>query len=123
MRLIPVNGVGNISGTVDSLLLTDPSCSDPLVDTFNSVYLFDGFDVTPDDINQLNPNVEPVATADINYDATSGSYMYNLAFLPAGDYTIAATCNANMDLLESDNNLHFFDIKNVTVLANNTIFL
>jgi hypothetical protein len=59
----------------------------------------------------------------MNYDATMDKYVYTVAFLAAGDYTIAVTCNADVEDLNTSDNLQFFDIQNVTVLANDPIFL
>ena len=123
MNLISAASAGNVSGTVDPALLTAGSCSDALVDTYNAVYLYSGNKVTPDDIDQVNNNVGPFATTTINYDVTRNEYVYTAAFLPAGDYTIAVTCNADAENLNTSDNLQFFDIRNVTVLANDSTFL
>ncbi|MDH3390046.1 MAG: DUF4382 domain-containing protein, partial [Gammaproteobacteria bacterium] len=125
MRLAMSGMTGGIRGEVDSskLTATPPACSDTQVGTYNAVYVFEGHDVKPDDINQLGNNTEPFATTAITYDGASGKYLYEAAFLPAGNYTVAVTCNANLDDLEADDNLQFFDIRNVTVVKNNIIFL
>jgi hypothetical protein len=125
MRLVMSGMTGGIRGEVDSskLMATPPVCSDTQTGTFNAVYVFDGHDVTPDDINQLGNYSGPVATTTVNYDSASGRYFYEAAFLPPGNYTVAVTCNANLDDLETDENLRFFDIQNVTIVANNIIFL
>jgi len=123
VRLVKGDNFGHSRGIVDPALLTAASCSDPLVDTFNSVYVYSGHNVTPDDINQKSKkNVNPLTTTRIGYDAATSSYMYEAAFLPAGDYTIAFTCNSNLDDLDKNDNLKFFDIQNVTVKLNNTRF-
>jgi len=123
LRLVKGDNFGHSRGIVDPALLTAASCSDPLVDTFNSVYVYKGHNVTPDDINQKSSkNTDPLTTTRIGYDAASSSYMYEAAFLPAGDYTIAFTCNANLDDLDKNDNLKFFNTKNVTVKQNNTSF-
>ena len=124
MNLISAASAGNVSGTVDPALLTAGSCSDALVDTYNAVYVYSGHNVTPDDIDQANNNVEPFATTTINYDMATDKYIYTAAFLPAGDYTIAVTCNADAEDLNTSDNLQFFNIiQNVTVLANDPTFL
>ncbi len=123
MRLVTVAGAGNLSGTVNPALLTAPTCSDALVDSYNAAYIFAGLNVVPDDINQSGNNTEPVATATIAYDANSGNYVFTASFLPAGDYTIAFTCNADLEDLEADDNLFFFGTQNAAVIANNTVFL
>jgi len=123
LRLVKGDNFGHSRGIVDPALLTAVSCSDPLVDTFNSVYVYSGHNVTPDDINQKsNKNVDPLTTTRIGYDAATSSYIYEAAFLPAGDYTIALTCNSNLDDLDKNDNLKFFNIQNVTVKPNNTVF-
>lgn len=123
LRLVNGDNFGHSRGIVDPALLTAASCSDPLVDTFNSVYVYSGHNVTPDDINQKsNQNIDPLTTTRIGYDAATSSYLYEAAFLPAGDYTIAFTCNSNLDDLDRNDNLKFFNIQNVTVKLNNTRF-
>ena len=123
LRLVNGDNFGHSRGIVDPTLLTAASCSDPLVDTFNSVYVYSGHNVTPDDINQKSKqNIDPLTTTRIGYDAASSSYLYEAAFLPAGDYTIAFTCNSNLDDLDKNDNLKFFNIQNVTVKLNNTRF-
>lgn len=123
IRLVPTAGTGTVSGTVDTTMLTAASCSDGQASTFNAAYVFSGHNVTPDDINQSGSNTEPFETTGIIYDTTMSSYTYTAAFLPAGDYTIALTCNGDLEDLDADDNLQFFNTQNVTVLANNTIFL
>jgi hypothetical protein len=41
--------------------------------------------------------------------------VYSLRFLPAGDYTLALTCNGNEDELGVDNDLRFRNVSNVRV--------
>ena len=124
IRLIEDAKVGHIRGLVDSPLLLAASCSDANVDTFNSLYVFEGHNIVPTDINQSSTKLnQPIATSVISYDADSGGYLFEAAFLPEGDYTIALTCNSDADDLEADDDLKFFNIKNVVVLINNTTFL
>jgi hypothetical protein len=124
LRLVNGNNFGHVRGIVDPALLTAGSCSDLSVDTFNSVYVYTGHNVSPDDINQQsNQNVDPLTTTRISYDAASSSYVYEAAFLPAGDYSIAFTCNSDLDDLDADDDLKFFNLQNVTVKLNNTVFL
>jgi hypothetical protein len=123
LRMVNGNNFGHTRGIVDPTLLTAGSCSDSLVDTFNSVYVYNGHNVTPGDINQKsNKNIDPLTTTRIGYDVTTSSYIYEAAFLPAGDYTIAFTCNSDLDDLDKNDNLKFFNIQNVTVKLNNTRF-
>jgi hypothetical protein len=124
MRFAVDTDVGLIRGAVAPILLIDPSCSDVDVDTHNAVYVYNGHNLIPDDINELSLlNVEPTTTTTINYNPVNGLYLYEAAFLPAGDYTVAFTCNSNLEDLEADDDLKFFQTTEVTVLVTNTLFL
>lgn len=128
LRLLDDTSVGHIRGSVDSAFLTDASCSDSDADTHNAVYVFAGTNVTPDDITPLSDddndeNVNPVTTATIKYDSSANSYLFEAAFLEAGDYTIAMTCNADLENIETDDELLFFNSQNVTVQVNDILFL
>jgi hypothetical protein len=118
LRMANNENIGHIIGTVDPAKLTT-GCSDGLVDTFNAAYVYTG-KVVPDDFGS---GTEPFSSTRIAYDNSSMSYVYEAAFLPAGDYTIAFTCNADLDDLSKNDNLVFFDYKNVTVAVNNVLFL
>jgi hypothetical protein len=124
MRFAVDTDVGLVRGVIAPLLLIDPTCSDSNVDTHNAAYVYDGHNIVPDDINELSLlNLEPVTTTTINYDPVSGLYKYEATFLPAGDYTIAFTCNSNLEDLEADDDLKFFQTTEVTVLVTDTLFL
>lgn len=128
IRLINAADAGHIRGMVDPTLLLDPSCSDFDVNSHNSVYVFAGHNANVEDID-LDPGggpdeATPVTTASIQLDIATGKYLYEAAYLPAGDYTIALTCNADAEDLDSDaDDLKFFNIQNVSVLISSTIFL
>lgn len=87
LRMVDNSMVGSIGGTVAKELVT-AGCTP-------AVYVFSGSNVTPDDIDQIAP--EPVTTAMVKLDGTAGEFRYNAAFLEAGDYTVAFTCNAAAD--------------------------
>ena len=123
-RLVDMDNAGHIRGTVHPPFLTAPSCSDADANTYNAVYIYAGANAVTDDINfQSGSNNDPFATSNIAYDAAAGGFLYEAAFLPEGDYTIAFTCNADAEELDATDNLQFFDIQNVNVIANNTTFL
>jgi hypothetical protein len=84
--------------------------------TGGAVYLFTGSDVEPNDIGSA---VQPYATAAITTASVIGqfTYSYTLRFLPAGDYTIAVTCNGNDDSPDTDDDVNFIGTANVTVAA------
>ncbi len=126
VRLVSDKEAGHIRGTVDPASLGSmPACSDADPNTYNAVYVYAGHNVTPDDIDQKSPqSPAPFATTSIAYDNDIMGYLYEAAFLPAGKYTVAFTCNADAEDLDNGNDdLKFFGIQNVTVLASNTLFL
>ena len=108
LRLVNNTMVGSISGTVDPSLI--PSDCSP------AVYVFSGTGATPDDIDTDNTYHDPVTTASVN--PTDGTY--RAAFLEAGDYTIAYTCDAAADDPTIDDTLSFSGTTTVPVAANAT---
>jgi len=132
LRIVDTALAGNFSGTVDGTwlegMLGAPVVSDP---TGCGVYVFDGFDVVPDDMyfplsGSSGNHTNPVAIADVTVDTGSGALVYTAAFLPAGGYTAALTCDLMADDPESDEvntasgTVIFLDQKNVTVTAGAT---
>lgn len=106
LRMVDNVMVGSISGTVDASLV--PGGCTP------AVYVFEGSGVTPDDIDGIAP--DPVATASVKLDNMS-VYRYQAAFLEAGSYTIAFTCDAAADDPTVDNALTFSGTTTVSVVA------
>jgi uncharacterized protein DUF4382 len=96
LRLVDNAQVGTISGTIQTAALGSPqtNCGThaPVV------YLFAGSGVTPDDIyvpdSGTLPAVQPLVTATATLDASS-MFAYTIAFVPAGTYTVAFTCDAD----------------------------
>lgn len=114
VRLVENQDTGSIAGAVHSDLLNAGTCSDedPLTD--NAVYVYAGADIVPDDIdNSDQTNVEPVTTTLVNDNG-----IYEAAFLEAGEYTVAFTCNAADENVDADDDLQFAGIRNATVVAN-----
>jgi hypothetical protein len=85
LRIADNSVAGAIAGTVDAALV--PAGCTP------AVYVFEGGGVTPDDIDSTAP--EPVTTATVKLDGAT--YKYKAAFLEAGSYTVAYTCQAALD--------------------------
>ncbi len=144
IRLISQRDSGHIRGKVDPALLSSaPQCSDNDVDTFNAVYVFKGHNAKLEDIDQTKKSKKPkkskkapksakatsshkgpITTTVVKYDGTSMTYMYEAAFLPPGKYTVAVTCNADLeDLDKGGDNLGFFGVRNATVKVNDILFL
>ena len=122
LRLADEAYSGHLLGIVaPEFLSSTTTCSDNNVDTFNAVYVYEGHDVIPDDIDQSSDkDVDPITTTVIKYDPNKLIYNYQAAFLPEGDYTTAITCNSNLDDLDAGNDdLKFFAIRNVSVTVGN----
>lgn len=75
-----------------------------------AVYLFEGQD---EDVVDRDGDTGPYATTGLKIDAQSGTASYVLRFLPAGDYTVAATCNGNEDDPDTDDDIAFESSDNV----------
>jgi hypothetical protein len=100
--------VGAIAGTVAPSLV--PAGCTP------AVYVFTGAGITPDDIDGIAP--DPVTTATVKLDSGSGEYRYKAAFLEAGSYTVAYTCQAAADDPALNDTLTFAGTATVSVTAN-----
>jgi hypothetical protein len=104
-RMIDVTVFGALEGTVAATTVTDPA-NDCNADSMaadlavgNTVYVFAGLNVEPDDIDGAAP--EPVTTVDAVDGDIDGAYEYRVLLEP-GDYTIAFTCQAANDLPETN---------------------
>lgn len=116
LRLVQNINTGTISGNVDQNLLLGTNCSDNDPLTGNAVYVFAGENITPDDIDGNEP--EPVTTALVNFNNQSGIYSYEVGFLPEGSYTLALSCSADLDNIDTDDSAVLFDaVDNVSVIA------
>ncbi|HEY0940886.1 MAG TPA: DUF4382 domain-containing protein [Steroidobacter sp.] len=78
-----------------------------------AVYLFQGRDITPDDID--GAGVEPFATAPIFTAQNGSSFFYALRYLPEGNYTLAVTCIGNDEDPLEDQDLKFRNVINVNL--------
>jgi hypothetical protein len=115
LRMVNMDDVQHISGSIDAALLTAEHCSDANPSTGNAVYLFEGHDIAADDIDRHNP--EPVTSAAVNLNPASGDYEYTLAFMPPGDYTLAFTCQADLDDPQDNDDIVFSYSENTSVEA------
>lgn len=113
MRAVDTSKMSRIDGNVSVACPAGASLAR------GAVYLFQGNDVTPDDID--GAGVEPFATAPI-FSATSGSsFFYSLRYLPAGDYTLAVTCSGNDEEPSTNEDLRFRNIVNVNLDDSKTV--
>lgn len=98
---------GTLEGTVDAALLgadDEMMCSDNDPMTGNAVYVYEGLDRIPGDEDAVeDDSADPYATAQVSFDpdfnAGEGRGEFTVPFLPAGDYTVAFTCNADLERL------------------------
>ena len=109
LRFVETEKAGRIEGAVE------PSLMGP--ERTPVVYGFSGADITPDDIDRLAP--EPVTEGAVRLDEATGDFRYVLAWLPAGDYTIALTCQGDLDRPDRDDTpaLEFHSIATAVVVA------
>ena len=92
LRMVETALSASLSGTLDSSLVT-AGCSP-------GVYLFNEGDAV-DDLDGTDDAIYSVALPE------QGPYEYSAGFLPAGNYTIAFTCDASDDLSGSDEIIGF----------------
>ncbi|GGW85901.1 DUF4382 domain-containing protein [Alteromonas halophila] len=131
VRLVLNDEVGQIEGSIDNLLLDDPSCAQKMdLNTGNAVYVYQGEyqqiselgdDASPDDDDDVQ---RPYTIIPVNYDQADDSYRFNASFLPADDYTLSFSCTALFDEPESEEGeaegFTLQTLDTVTVTAGNT---
>lgn len=108
IRMVNNVEVGTLTGRVDGALIAS-SCSGSAT---GAVYLYQGADVTPDDVDGLD--AEPLASGAVTLQG-DGSYRYVIAFINPGSYTVAYTCDAVLDLPESSEVLDYAGTSNVVI--------
>ncbi|MFC4311201.1 DUF4382 domain-containing protein [Steroidobacter flavus] len=113
MRAVETSEMSRIEGNVSVTCPTGTSLER------GAVYLFQGRDVTPDDID--GSGVEPFATAPVFTATSGGGFFYALRYLPAGDYTLAVTCDGNDEDPTADDDLRFRNAINVSLDDHETI--
>jgi len=114
LRLVVNDQIGHINGSfVGGTALAVQDCTE----NSYAVYLYGGHDITPDDIDDIDPN--PVVTSLTTLNQANDQ-AYELGFVPAGNYTIAYTCNAQADLAESSEDVIFLGASNTSVIAGQT---
>ena len=114
LRIVDSLTVGAIAGTVSTEVVS-AACSDPAASA-GSVYVYSGNDVTPVDVQ--GTATDPIASALVAL--VDDAYSYEIGFVAAGDYTIAYTCDAQIDEAETAEELVFEESTNVSVLENST---
>jgi len=114
LRLVNDANVGAIDGTVSFEAGAVPSGCKP------NVYVYEGT-VTPDDMEETtaaSPDVDPLVVVGVTIPDGSTSGTYRAAFIPAGSYTAAFTCD---DDTIDDQSLAFVPPAGVAVAVQNNV--
>ncbi|WP_328188846.1 DUF4382 domain-containing protein [Marinobacter sp. OP 3.4] len=114
-RLVDNSESGAIVGEVDVVNIEQQLGCDVDDDYYGSVYVYEGADVEPTDLN-VNEEGGPLVAVTVSNEDQASLYSYKAAFLPAGDYTISYTCQPDDN--EASETLEFVGTQNVTVTAN-----
>lgn len=118
LRMVDNTAVGSIEGTVSAVMVNDPSClpgeGEESLENGNAVYVFSGAAVTPDDVDGDD---DVFTTAAVALNGESGAYEFAVGFVPEGTYTIAFTCEGELDDPEADDAISFLEAATVEVMA------
>lgn len=114
LRSVDANNVGIVEGAVDSARIVS-GC-------VGAVYAYGPGDafaaVIPDDID--GDSGDPLTSAPVTLDASTGQYRYRIALLEPGGYQIAFTCDAGRDDAGTDDSVTYPATAIVRVSANAT---
>lgn len=114
LHLVESSRGATLSGNVDETLFESEACArEAPTDSGRVIYIFQGSNVIADDLDGIDP--EPLTTALISAQATTADYV--AAFLPAGDYTVALSCVADLDNPTVNDELGFLSSQNVSLAA------
>ncbi len=118
LRIVDSLEASTVFGSVHSSYIDNEACSNgDNNEQGNVVYLFTGADANILDIQGTEG--DPIASANVVYNATTEAYEFSIGYVAVDDYTIAFTCDATLDMNTEDNSdvVVFSDGQNVTVLA------
>ena len=118
LKLVEDAKTGTISGSVNIITLTGSGCNKDPSDG-NAIYLYEGSNIKPDDIDGIDP--EPIDSALLTLNNTTGFYDYSFGFVPLGMYTAVYTCEADLDDANNDDDIYFSNTKNVNLVTNRTL--
>ena len=101
LRLVDELQVGTIAGQVDlaALATAQLGAGATAADCAGGLYLFTGAAIPPDDVDGIpDDGNDPLIVQPLAFDGTNTVVPYSLAFVEAGTYTLAATCDFDVDV-------------------------
>lgn len=113
LRTVETSVMSRIQGTVSVTCPTGTTLAR------GAVYLYQGRDVTPSDIG--GSGAQPFATAPVFTSSIGNIFSYALRYLPAGNYTLAVTCEGNDENPTTGENLGFRNAVNVILNDKETL--
>jgi len=115
LRAMESDESGVVAGSVDASLVEDDSCRGGRTLLRGvAVYAYAGHGATPIDYAREDATrVQPLSVAAV-YDG-GDEYLYRFSYLPEGSYTLALTCQADVERPASADTLVFTRRRNVTV--------
>jgi hypothetical protein len=114
-RLVNNVEAGSIVGKVDVINLEQQLGCDVDDEYYGSVYVYEGADVTPTDLDVTAEDEGPLVTVSVTNEDNDSLYSYKAAFLTEGGYTISYSCQPDDN--ETSESLDFEGTQNVTVTA------
>lgn len=135
LRLLDQIQVGKITANVDLAALTKAQLGAAAAVTSckAGLYLFSGASATPDDQDMDDTDgKDPVFYTAVAYDGVNTTSQVSIPFVETGAYTLAATCNLNVDAADTNDynptavagapgyqTMHWTTVGNVSVTAGN----
>ncbi|MDP3857473.1 MAG: DUF4382 domain-containing protein [Stagnimonas sp.] len=118
LRLVDAEQIGLVRGSVDASRLSASGCTGDInTGAGNAVYIYTGTVATPGDAGGSGA---PLVSGTLHYDTVLDEYRYVVAYLPAGTYTAAFSCQAGDDQPETDEAIAFSAPITFTVVAGQT---
>lgn len=113
LRMLDERAAGNIMGSVPGTLASAAGCV-PVV------YVFAG-QAKPHDLDSAAPAAtQPVTEVPVAMDTDFGAFRFTAAYLPAGTYTLAFTCDAGHDDPSKADAVSFSPVGSVVTEAGQT---
>jgi len=117
LRMVDNTEVGDIEGTVDGTFAGNQCESTQ--DFAGAVYVYEGQDAELVDYDST-ADKEPLMAATVDVAEGETELTYKAAFLSAGDYTIAYSCDKDDPEADDSDTMTFHGERNVTVEAEAT---